>query len=103
MATKKYIVTYWNGDLDMVLGIYNSNHEAMGGVLYHALTTYGYGEGDTEFGVKSTGDSGYNSYFDILISKKKKSEGGYNFDQRDPRNCIDRYRVFFWESNFEEA
>ena len=100
MAAKKYIVTYWNGDIDKVLGIYNSNHEAMGAVLYHVLTTFGLDV--PEFGVKSTGDSGYNSYFDILISKKKKSEGGYNFDQRDPRNYIDRYRVFFWESNFEE-
>lgn len=100
MAAKKYIVTYWNGDLDMVLGIYNSSHEAMGGALYHYLTTYG--EGVPEFGVKNTGDSGYNAYFDILISNKKKSDGGYNFDQRDPLNRIDRYRVFFWESNFEE-
>lgn len=100
MAAKKYIVTYWNGDLDTVLGIYNSNHEAMGAVMYHALTTFD--RVVPEFGIKSTGDSGYNSYFDILISNKKKSDGGYNFDQRDPLNCIDRYRVFFWESNFEE-
>lgn len=100
MAAKKYIVEYWNGDLDMILGIYNSNHEAMGAVLYHVLTTL---DGDVpEFGIKSTGDSGYNSYFDILVSFKKKSDGGYNFDQRDARNSIDRYRVFFWESNFEE-
>lgn len=100
MVAKKFIVEYWNGDLNMIIGIYNSSAEAMGAIMYHVLTTYE--NGIPEFGVKNTGDSGYDSYFNILISYTKKADGGYDFDERNNRNHIDRYRVFFWRNNFEE-
>lgn len=72
----------------------------MGAILYHALTTFG--DGVPEFGIRARGDSGYGCYYDVLISYTKKADGGYNFDETDYHNHIDRYRVFYLTSNVDE-
>lgn len=97
---KKFIVEFWNGDLNQVLGIYESTFAAMGAVLYHVVTTVG--SDIPEFGITTRGDSGYDCYYDILVSYTKKADGGYDFTENYIKNHIERYRVFYLTHNIED-
>ena len=91
MSGTRFVVTFWNGDLNRCLGVYDTTQAAMGAVLYDVLDSYGE-EGAPEFKVKVTGDSGYDSFYDINVTFHKEGEG-YKFDYTD------QYRVFFLRSD----